>query len=77
LKAMTSVKTKGGAPCGVFTVTLTTHVPAIPWFAACPWELGIKTSSDTATQTATKYSPSLRMFILLVLRSPQPWQADA
>jgi hypothetical protein len=50
----------------VFTVTVMIHVPAMPWFAPCPWELGIKTSSDTATQTAAKYNPSLRMILLLI-----------
>jgi hypothetical protein len=46
LKAIKSVKTNGGAPGGVFTVTVTVQVPTILWLSACARALGMKGASD-------------------------------
>src|SRR2546428_10289495 len=41
--------------------------------SAFAYELGIEANSaDTTIHEAAKYNPSLRMVILLILRSPQP-----
>src|SRR6516162_3989462 len=40
------VKTNGGAPGGVLTVTVTIQVPTIPWLSACARALARKAASD-------------------------------
>jgi hypothetical protein len=46
LKAIKSVKTNGGAPGGVVTVTVTIQVPTIPWSFASARALARKAASD-------------------------------
>jgi hypothetical protein len=62
LKAIKSVKTKGGAPGGVFTVTVTVQVPTILWLPACALALGMKGASDNKTVLTIQNARFLMFF---------------